>query len=632
MRTAQRLGYRTVAVYSDADRDAPHVTFADEAIRIGPASARESYLNIPALLVAAGRSRAQAVHPGYGFLSENPEFAQACVDAGLVFVGPSVAAIRLMGNKRLARECIGRAGVPCVPGYEGAGQEPAALLAEAQRIGFPIMIKAAAGGGGRGMRRVEAPDNFVDALAQARAEARSAFGGDEMLLERALTGVRHVEVQVFGDTHGNVVHLGERDCSVQRRHQKVIEEAPSPAVDNELRRRLGDAAVVCARAIEYVGAGTVEFLLDARRQFYFMEMNTRLQVEHPVTECITGLDLVEWQLRVADGEPLPLMQDEITWSGHAIEARLYAEDPAAGHRPQTGRIERWAPASGAGVRVDAGIRAGQEITPYYDSMLAKVIAHGRDRREALRRLIRALEDTVVFGVTTNREFLAGILRDEVFERGEATTTFLAERAIDVSLDPETLQTATALAAILLSGERLRGWRSTGVPSWPLRLQRENEEPAVAAITQQGERFEVRFAAGDSVAIELPARGDAIDTSDMHYLRDGYMRRARYAWLGDARLAIDVEGHSGVYQALGFSERRDAIATDSLLVAPMSGKVVEVRVTPGVEIAKGQVLVVLESMKMYHQLVAARSGRVAQVFVRAGQQVDSYARLVELEPK
>src|SRR5215813_41749 len=424
MRTARTMGYRSVAVYSDADKDAPHVTFADEAVRIGPPPVGESYLNIEAVIAAAKASGAEAVHPGYGFLSENAEFAAACEKAGLVFIGPPPAAIAAMGNKAAAKRRMIDAGVPCVPGYQGVDQSDSNLEKEARKIGLPVMVKAAAGGGGRGMRLVERDADLLEAIRTARTEAESAFGSGELILEKAVVDARHVEIQVFADTHGNVIHLGERDCSVQRRHQKVIEEAPSPAVDDDLRHRMGAAAVAAAKAIGYRGAGTVEFLLGADGAFYFLEMNTRLQVEHPVTEMITGQDLVAWQLKIAAGEKLPLTQEQVAFSGHAIEVRLYAEDAYAGFLPQTGRIDVWRPASGPGVRVDHGMKDGLAISPFYDPMLAKVIAHGGTREEARTRLVRALRETIVLGLTTNRHFLIRLLEHPEFAAGRATTAFL----------------------------------------------------------------------------------------------------------------------------------------------------------------------------------------------------------------
>ncbi|HSS82544.1 MAG TPA: biotin carboxylase N-terminal domain-containing protein, partial [Reyranella sp.] len=402
MRTARAMGYRTVAAYSDADKDAPHVCFADEAVRIGPPPVGESYLSIDRILEAAHKSGVDAIHPGYGFLSENEAFATACENAGLVFIGPPPAAIAAMGNKAAAKRRMIDAGVPCVPGYQGPDQSDANLAKEARKIGLPAMVKAAAGGGGRGMRLVERDADLLEAIRTARAEAESAFGSGELILEKAVVDARHVEIQVFADAHGNAIHLGERDCSVQRRHQKVIEEAPSPAVNADLRNRMGAAAVAAARTIGYRSAGTVEFLLGADGAFYFLEMNTRLQVEHPVTEAITGQDLVAWQLKVAAGEKLPLTQEQVRFSGHAIEVRLYAEDAYAGFLPQTGRIDVWRPATGPGIRVDHGMKDGLAISPFYDPMIAKVIAHGANREEARTRLVQALRDTVVLGPITNR--------------------------------------------------------------------------------------------------------------------------------------------------------------------------------------------------------------------------------------
>ncbi|MBL8490920.1 MAG: ATP-grasp domain-containing protein, partial [Rhodocyclaceae bacterium] len=429
-RTARRMGYATVAVHSEADAGAPFVAACDEAVGIGGLSPADSYLRIEAIVDACRRSGADAVHPGYGFLSENAAFARVCAEAGLVFIGPPAEAIEAMGDKAAARRRMASAGVPCIPGYDGMDQDDARLTAEAGRIGFPLMVKAAAGGGGRGMRRVRGPSELPAALASARSEAVSAFGDGHLILERLLLGARHVEVQVFADARGQVVHLFERDCSVQRRHQKVIEEAPSPAVDPALRERMGRAACAAAAAVGYVGAGTVEFLLDADGGFHFMEMNTRLQVEHPVTESITGLDLVEWQLRIAAGEPLPLDQASLEPSGHALEVRLYAEDPERGFLPQAGRLLRWRPPSSA--RCDHALADGVLVTPHYDPMLAKLVAHGRDRQEARRRLIAALRETTALGITTNKAFLLGCLEHPEFAAGRATTDFVAAHFADAT--------------------------------------------------------------------------------------------------------------------------------------------------------------------------------------------------------
>src|SRR3954453_4436086 len=421
-RTARRLGYGVVAVYSDADAGAIHVREADQAVRIGEAPSAQSYLNIGAIIAAAKSSGADAVHPGYGFLAENENFAQSCRDAGLVFIGPSPEAIKAMGNTARAKEIMLAAGVPCVPGYQGADQSEATMLAQASKIGFPVMIKAVAGGGGRGMRLVPDTAALPALLRSARSEAQGAFGDPTVILERAIDDPRHIEIQVFGDACGNAVHLGERDCSVQRRHQKLIEEAPSPAVSPQLRARMGAVAVQAVKALGYEGAGTLEFLLDGDGQFYFMEMNTRLQVEHPVTEALTGLDLVEWQLRVAAGEPLPLRQDNIRFSGHAIEVRLCSEDADHDFMPQSGWMALWQmPQS---IRVEHALQSGAEIPPYYDSLVAKLISHGATREEARARLITALEQAVALGVATNQSFLLSCLRHPAFAQGRATTAFI----------------------------------------------------------------------------------------------------------------------------------------------------------------------------------------------------------------
>ncbi len=421
MATCRRLGYGVVAVYSDADRESLHVREADQAVRIGEALPAQSYLNIAAIIAAAKASGAGAVHPGYGFLAENEDFAQACRDAGLVFIGPSPELIKAMGNKAGAKEIMQKAGVPVVPGYQGADQSDAVMLAEARTIGFPVMIKAVAGGGGRGMRLVADESEFAGALRSARSEANAAFGDGTVILERAIPNPRHIEIQVFGDRYGNAIHLGERDCSVQRRHQKLIEEAPSPAVSPKLRQRMGEVAVAAVRSLRYEGAGTLEFLLDERGEFYFMEMNTRLQVEHPVTEAITGLDLVELQLRVAGGEPLGLVQEDIKFSGHAIEVRLCSEDAEADFMPQSGTMARWQMPEG--VRVEHALQSGSEIPPFYDSMIAKLIGSGSNREEARSRLICGLEQTVAFGVTTNQSFLMACLRHPAFAQGRSDHRF-----------------------------------------------------------------------------------------------------------------------------------------------------------------------------------------------------------------
>jgi geranyl-CoA carboxylase alpha subunit len=599
MRTAKAMGYRTVAVYSDADKDAPHVGFADEAVRIGPPPVGESYLSIDRILEAAHISGADAVHPGYGFLSENEAFASACEKAGLVFIGPPPAAIAAMGNKAAAKRRMIDAGVPCVPGYQGADQSDGNLEKEARKIGLPVMVKAAAGGGGRGMRLVTDDGDLLEAIRTARTEAESAFGSGELILEKAVVDARHVEIQVFADAHGNVIHLGERDCSVQRRHQKVIEEAPSPAVNADLRARMGAAAVAAARTIGYRGAGTVEFLLGSDGAFYFLEMNTRLQVEHPVTEAITGLDLVEWQLRVARGEALPLKQEQVQLKGHAIEVRLYAEDAYAGFLPQTGRIDVWRPASGPGVRTDHGMKDRLAISPFYDPMIAKVIAHGATRDEACRRLVKALRDTVVLGPTTNRHFLIRLLEHPEFAAGNATTAFLTKHAFAA---PEITDKHWRLAASLLwrrSAERypaaLRGWRNSNPEPTPIRL-------AVGAV----ERL-----------IDVKAEDVSSETPPFHI--DGN------------DISVDLDALTVRFTDRTYAPPASAAAgSDGKLRAPMDGRIVAIKVAAGEKVSRGQTLIVLEAMKIQHQLKAALDTEIESVAVQEGQQVANRAVLVTMK--
>jgi geranyl-CoA carboxylase alpha subunit len=601
MRTARAMGYRTVAVYSDADKEAPHVTFADEAVRIGPPPVGESYLSIERILAAAKQSGADAVHPGYGFLSENAAFAEACVKAGLVFIGPPATAIAAMGNKAAAKRRMIEAGVPCVPGYQGAGQSDDNLVMAARKISLPAMVKAAAGGGGRGMRLVERDGDLLEAIRTARAEAESAFGSGELILEKAVTDARHVEIQVFADNHGNVIHLGERDCSVQRRHQKVIEEAPSPAVDAELRRRMGAAAVAAAKTIGYRGAGTVEFLLGGDGAFYFLEMNTRLQVEHPVTEAITGLDLVEWQLRVVRGEKLPLGQEQVRLAGHAVEVRLYAEDAYAGFLPQTGRVLAWRPAAGPGVRVDHGIKEGLAISPFYDPMIAKVIAHGATREEARTRLVQALKESIVLGPTTNRHFLIRVLDHPEFAAGRATTAFLGKHAFPA---PAVSDRHWRLAASLLwrrSAERypsaLRGWRNSNPEPTPL----------VLAV---GESQRVLQLAPHDVSSETPPF--CVDGND---------------------IVVDLDAHTVRFQDRTYMPPASAAeGSDGKLRAPMDGRIVAIKISAGDKVTRGQTLVVLEAMKIQHQLKAAADAEVESVAVREGQQVSNRTVLVTMGTK
>ncbi len=642
MRTARATGLRTIAVYSDADAAAPHVGLADDAVRIGPAPVAESYLKVDAIIEAAKARDAGAVHPGYGFLSENAAFAKACADAGIVFIGPPAEAIDLMGDKAKAKRRMIEAGVPCVPGYQGEDQRDATLLKEAEDIGFPIMVKAAAGGGGRGMRLVEKQSDLASAIGTARSEAENAFGSGDLILEKAIVEPRHVEIQVFADRHGNVVHFGERDCSVQRRHQKVLEEAPSPAMTPELRRAMGEAAVNAARDINYVGAGTVEFLLDQSGEFYFLEMNTRLQVEHPVTEMVTGLDLVAMQIAVAQGERLPVSQDDVSFNGHAIEARLYAEDVAAGFLPATGPIDLWAPASGAGVRIDAGIATGGMVSPYYDPMLAKVIAHGATRDEARRRLVSALKETALFGVTSNRQFLIDALERPAFISGSATTAFVAEAFSekDLMLTPLTNEAAIAAALLLYGNARgkacasaaavspaLLGWSSATKIATPFRFEQGDRTVSVTVTPQTDSGFLVNIDE-DTVVTTIASLADnkAILTID----------GARLGVLfnfpdDDARIQISVEGQDfdlANLNAVYASAAGDG-AGAGVITAPMHGQLVDLFVTTGDSVKQGDRLAVLEAMKMQHELTADIDGEVSAIQFEPGVQVTADALLLEI---
>jgi geranyl-CoA carboxylase alpha subunit len=634
MRTASAMGYRTAAVYSEADAGALHVRQADVAACIGPPDARQSYLDIPAIIAAARQLGADAVHPGYGFLSENADFARACTDAGLVFIGPPAEAIAAMGNKAEAKRRMLAADVPCVPGYQGADQSEATFVREADRIGFPVMVKAAAGGGGRGMRLVGAKKDLAAALAAARAEAESAFGSGELILEKAIVDGRHVEIQVLADAHGTTIHLGERDCSVQRRHQKVLEEAPSPAVGPELRARMGAAAVAAAAAIGYTNAGTVEFLLAADGIFYFLEMNTRLQVEHPVTELVTGLDLVELQIRIAAGEPLAISQQDVRLAGHAIEARLYAEAPHKGFLPQSGTLALWRPPGAAGVRVDHGLVEGQAISPYYDPLLAKIIAHGATREEARLRLMQALEDTIALGPGTNRGFLIDCLAHAQFAAGAATTQFIPKHFAKPTA-PDADAGAIALAAALwfeASARRhghdpARAWSSSGALSWPLVLEIDGERHARTVSVTGARRYRVE-GAGQEQSVQL-AEAEGAGT---RFEIGGREQAAIHAFAGDTLLvkygAADFAVRETLYQARAAAA--GAEGSDSELRAPMNGKIVAVLVAEGDTVAKGQRLVVVEAMKMQHEMTARAAGTVARLAVKTGDQVATRQLLVELK--
>ncbi|KZK99406.1 biotin carboxylase N-terminal domain-containing protein [Pseudovibrio sp. Ad26] len=607
-RTARQKGYRSIAVYSEADATAPHVEDADIAACIGGATPADSYLNIEAILEAARKTGAQAVHPGYGFLAENAEFARACADAGLVFIGPPAEAIELMGSKRLSKLRMIEACVPCVPGYSGADQSTETLAAEAARIGVPLMIKASAGGGGRGLRLVEDLSGLEDKLAAAASEAENAFGNGELILEKAVINPRHVEIQVFADNHGNVVHLGERDCSVQRRHQKVIEEAPGPSVTPEIREAMGQAAVDAARAIGYRGAGTVEFLLAVDGSFYFMEMNTRLQVEHPVTEEITGQDLVAWQLDVAAGKPLLLSQEDISFTGHAMELRLYAEDADAGFLPQTGTVLAWN-GNDLSVRVDSAIEQGSEISSYYDPMIAKLIAHGSDRDEARRKLLRGLDELVLQGLVHNGSFLKSVLQDDVFAAGKATTAFLNDRELGSVAADATRELMRDLAVCLFARSKGQSRWTTATPL-PVRIKLDGEEIFV--------RDDLRVLTGE-------------DRGSIVFEADGVRRSAFVSEAPEGGLWISLEGQTQFFEEQSFSSKKeDNSAASSSIIAPMPGAVVALKTEQGAQVSKGDVLLVLEAMKMQHELTAPRDGVVAELGTQEGAQVNSRDVLVRLE--
>ncbi|SPA13582.1 Acetyl-/propionyl-coenzyme A carboxylase alpha chain (Includes: Biotin carboxylase; Biotin carboxyl carrier protein) [Cupriavidus taiwanensis] len=637
MRTARRLGLATVAVYSEADRLSPHVACADRAVCIGAAAPRASYLNIAAIVEAAHRSGADAVHPGYGFLAENAEFAEAVTAAGLVFVGPPAQAIRAMGNKAEAKRLMLAADMPCVPGYQGTAQDDATLLAQAAQIGFPLMVKAAAGGGGRGMRLVRDAALLPAALASARSEAATAFGSGELILERAVIAPRHVEIQVFADACGNVIHLGERDCSVQRRHQKVIEEAPSPAVGPALRARMGEAAVRAARAIGYVGAGTMEFLLDRDGSFYFMEMNTRLQVEHAVTEAITGVDLVEWQLRVAAGEPLPASQDEVRFTGHAIEVRLTAEDVPAGFLPQGGPLLRWrVPAAGRGVRVDHALEEGGTIPTHYDSMVAKLVAHGADREAARRKLLRAVEDCVLLGVPSNQAFLADCLASAAFAGNDVHTGFVEshmQAALQAAPAPAQV---TACAALLAAGVLESGGKPAALARLPSQIVLDVTGQSWQAELRTGtDGWQVRLARRDAEAPAVEVALRVLRTDAAHGTAlvecDGvacplvFAREPHVLHLFQAGRAWQFGMHDPRRRAHG--PGGDA---DGALQAPLSARIVAVHVAEGERVAAGQPLVVLEAMKMEHIIAAPFAGVVVELAARAGGQASAGALLARVQ--
>ena len=646
IKTARRMGIRTVAVYSEADANARHVRLADEAVLLGPAAARESYLVADKILEAAARTGAQAVHPGYGFLSENADFSEACAANGITFIGPPASAIRAMGSKSEAKKLMGKASVPLTPGYHGDDQEPALLHREADQIGYPVLIKAAAGGGGKGMRLVEKSEDFLDLLASCKREASSSFGNEHVLIEKYITKPRHIEIQVFADTQGNCVYLFERDCSVQRRHQKVLEEAPAPGMSEARRRQMGEAAVAAAKAVGYVGAGTVEFIANQDGSFYFMEMNTRLQVEHPVTEMITGQDLVEWQLRVAAGQPLPLAQEQLQIRGHALEARIYAEDASKGFLPSTGKLIRLSPpAESIHVRVDTGVEEGDEITPYYDTMIAKLIVWDEHRGAALARMRKALADYQVAGVTTNIDFLSRLVACPAFA-GADLDTGLIERQKEFlfpaaqAVPRDALLVATVGELLWEQHEARLKAKTSGDPwspwhardGWRMNLSaarmigfRDGESLIEALVRYQGEQWQITINGettlargkklnGDGFAVEIDNRRLIASVVAVDDKRHVFLQGSTYQLLRDDPLHL-VE--AGGAQGGG-------------LTAPMPGKVVALLAQPGQLVEKGTPLLILEVMKMEHTITAPAAGIIKAFCYATGEQVSDGAALVEFE--
>jgi len=633
IRTARDMGIKTVAVFSDADRNAQHVLQADEAIYIGGSASSESYLRADKIIAAAQKTGAQAIHPGYGFLSENESFAEALADAGLIFIGPPVPAIAAMGSKSAAKTIMQDAGVPLVPGYHGDDQDPDLLAAEAEKIGYPVLLKAAYGGGGKGMRVAESAADFSEALASAKREAKAAFSNDKMLVEKFITRPRHVEIQVFCDQHGNAIYLAERDCSVQRRHQKVIEEAPAPGLDEATRKAMGEAAVRAAQAIDYVGAGTVEFLFDEDQSFYFMEMNTRLQVEHPVTEMITGVDLVEWQIRVAAGEVLPMQQAELVLDGHAFEARIYAENADDNFMPSTGTVAFLRhPEASPYCRWDSGIVAGDEVTTFYDPMIAKLIVWDEDRESALRRLANALRDTRIAGVTTNTDYLHRIATHPAFVKAELTTRFIEQYGDDLQQTDFDLSTEQAL--LVIAAYRIHQQQQAATSSDPWAVGSGWRMNAAAkhhlAFTPKGTE--------SHVVLDLQQNGERFiwphHNLQVAFTADGAVR------LDDQRLPVEVAEVDGVYTLFTASGRFQATLFDELaelaheeeagsLAAPMNGTIVAVNVAAGDAVTEGQALVIMEAMKMEYTIRAPFAGTVEQVFFQAGELVSDGAELISL---
>ena len=627
IQAAKDEGYQTVAVYSQADADSPFVDMADRAVALDGNAASETYLDIGLIIEAARSSGADAIHPGYGFLSENAEFASACAEAKITFIGPSPSAIDIMGNKGTAKRLMIEAGVPCIPGFEAPNASDDELLVAAVDVGFPLMVKAAAGGGGRGMRLVETIEGLASAISSARLESLNAFSSEEVILERAFVGARHIEIQIAADQHGNVVHLAERDCSVQRRHQKVIEEAPSTCLTEALRSSMGEAAILAAKAVSYVGVGTVEFLLDEDGQFYFLEMNTRLQVEHPVTECVTGIDLVSLQFLIAEGGMLPLSQEELTLKGHAIEVRIYAEDPSQSFRPQTGAVLMYEAPRGNGIRVDSGIREGSEISPYYDAMIAKLIAWGDTRDVARRRLVSALRGTTLLGLTTNKAFLLQLLEHPDFVSGSATTAMIDDAVLDraAQFAVPTIDELSLAAVTLHAGHgQLANW-SNAEPMLRREVFEHAGERSVVQLLSTPSGFGVTV--GDEsrrIAVKAVANGR------LEYILEGVSSTLAYA-LVDDQLSIDFGSKTLLLTRATYEPPVGADAAGSgEIMASTEGKVTALLVEEGDLVVKDQPLVIVEAMKMEHRHLADGNGRVVRAHVAVDQQVKNRQLLMTVE--
>lgn len=634
MRTCRKMGIATVAVYSDADEDMPFVVEADEAVRLGPAPSTQSYLRIDKIIEAAGATGSDAIHPGYGFLAENAAFAQACRQAKVTFIGPTPEAILAMGSKREAKALVHDAGVPVIPGYDGASQDPSVLANEALRIGFPVLLKASAGGGGKGMKLVHEESELPDAIASAAREGLSAFGDGTLLVEKYIDNPRHVEIQILGDGHGNLIHLNERECSIQRRHQKIIEETPSSALDSGLRKQMGEAAVRCGAAIGYQNAGTVEFILGPDRRFYFLEVNTRLQVEHPITECVTGLDLVEEQIRVAQGEPLRMSQDEVRMEGAALEVRLYAEDPDAGFLPQSGKVVDWHLPPAKGLRVDSGVESGSDVGIHYDPMLAKIITSGETRASALQRMRRALRTLSVQGVTTNRDFLLRVLDHPAYIAGAIDTHFIERHLQDGSLGgrPDGVEERVAAIAALAEQQQ-RSRERTILPEIPSGW-RNNYHTAQWVEYSNGDRdFRIEYRHHGDNCFTVWSENDTRNLRVVSWAapllvweEDGHRQSARVIF-DRARVYVHTTDFSaGLSRKPRFPDKSLAIPPGGC-VAPMPGKVIELRVAEGDTVEMGQVLLIMEAMKMEHSVTAPQEGTVSQVTVATGDQVDADTLLV-----